>query len=34
MAEDHHDGPVRVHLLGHVEVVDAFVGDEVSQVVL
>lgn len=34
MAQDHHDGPVRVHLLGHTEVVDAVVGDDVCQVVL
>lgn len=34
MAQDHHDGTVRVHPLGHTEVVDAVVGDDVCQVVL
>lgn len=34
MAQDHHDGPVRVHPLGHTEVVDAVIGDDVCQVIL
>lgn len=34
VAHDHHDGTMGVHLLGHAEVVDAVVGNEVCQVVL
>ncbi len=34
MAQDHHDGTVRVHPLRHAEVVDAVVGNDVCQVVL
>lgn len=34
VAQDHHDRTVRVHPLGHTEVVDAVVGDDVCQVVL
>lgn len=34
MTQDHHDGPVGVHLLRHAEVVDAVVGDDIRQVVL
>lgn len=34
VAQDHHDGAVRVHPLRHAEVADAVVGDNVSQVVL
>lgn len=34
MAQDHQDRPVRVNPLGHPEVVDAVVGDDVRQVVL
>lgn len=34
MAQDHHDRTVRVHPLGHAEVVDAVIGNDVCQVVL
>lgn len=34
MADDHEDGPVRVHLLGRAEEAHAVVGDEVRQVIL
>lgn len=34
VAQDHHDGPVRIHPLGHAEVVGAVVGNDVCQVVL
>lgn len=34
MAQDHHDRTVRVHPLGHTEIVDAVVGNDVCQVVL
>lgn len=34
MAQHHHNGAVRIHPLGHAEVVDAVVGDDVCQVVL
>lgn len=34
MAQDHQDRPVRVNPLGHPEVVDAVVGDDIRQVVL
>ena len=34
VADDHHDRPMRVHLLGHAEEIDAVVGDQVGEVVL
>lgn len=34
VAQDHHDGAVRVHSLRHTEVGDAVVGNDVCQVVL
>lgn len=34
VAQHHHNGAVRIHPLGHAEVVDAVVGDDVCQVVL
>lgn len=34
VAQDHHDGAVGVHPLRRAEVVDAFVGDDVGEVVL
>lgn len=34
VAQDHHDGTLRVHPLGHPEVVDAVIGDDVRQVIL
>lgn len=34
MADDHEDGPVRVHLLGRAEEAHAVIGDQVRQVVL
>lgn len=34
MAQDHQDRSVRVNPLGHTEVVDAVIGDDVCQVVL
>lgn len=34
MADDHENGPVRVHLLGCTEEAHAVVGDQVCQVVL
>lgn len=34
VAQHHHDRPVGIHPLGHAEVVDTVVGDDVCQVVL
>lgn len=34
VAQHHHHRPVGIHLLGHAEVVDAVVGNDVRQVVL
>ena len=34
MAQHHHDRTMGVHLLGHTEVVDAVIGNDVCQVVL
>lgn len=34
VAQHHHHRPVGIHPLGHAEVVDAVVGDDVRQVVL
>ncbi len=34
VTDDHHDGTVRVHPLGHAEKVDAVVGDQICEVVL
>lgn len=34
VAQDHHDGPVRVHPLRRAEVVHAFICDDVGEVVL
>lgn len=34
VAQDHHDGPVRVHSLRRAEVVHAFICDDVGEVVL
>lgn len=34
MTQDHHYRAVRVHPLGHTEIVDAVIGNDVCQVVL
>lgn len=34
VAQDHHDGAVRVHSLRRAEVVNALIGDDVGEVVL
>lgn len=34
MTDDHHHRTVRIHLLGHTEIVDAVVGDQIREVVL
>lgn len=34
MTDDHHDGTVRIHPLGHTEKVDAIVGDQICEIVL
>lgn len=34
MTDHHHHRPMRVHALGHSEVVDAVVGYQISEVVL
>lgn len=34
MTDDHHDRPVRVHLLGYAEKVDAVVCDQICEIVL
>lgn len=34
MTDDHHHRPMRVHPLGHAEIVDAVVGDQICEIVL
>lgn len=34
MTDDHHDGTVRIYLLGHAEKVDAVVGDQICEIIL